>query len=463
MSNIGSTSRRTWISLGSAHSRSILALGATLVVVGWLLSTVPGTISEFSTRELGVTLLVATVAGIWIGARSVLLHPVTVVVVVTVAGAVLGRGAFIVGHRFGLTALGSELADLIIGLAVLVTTLAIGRARRSGPRPTDLLVAVAVWAFLMVDLRILQGSAFRDLGIYLRAGNDFVGGQSAYTTVPLTAIPADTAQFPFVYPPFTLPFFGLLAALPRTLVVAAWEIASLSSAILALRWFGVAWRWCPVLLLWPPFVEGIWVGNVAVPSLLFLAAASRAAWVLVFGPVFKLQFAVPALWILRERRWRDLAVGAGVLAGLALITLPLVGIRAWTTWVEALRAFQATEANIPAMAGAPLSIEISFPVYVTCAVVAIVIGLVAGGRRGLARLAVASVVASPSLYRHGLLPLLPGLLGLDELLLWVALGIVTNPTGLWLAVGLASIGTFWTHLPATPPTIHPAVAPVAPA
>jgi hypothetical protein len=261
--------------------------------------------------------------------------------------------------------------------------------------------------------------------------------------VPLTSLPADTSQLPFVYPPLTMPFFGLVAALPRAPVVVAWELAAVGSAVLSLRWFGVRWRWCPVLLLWPPFVEGIWVGNVAVPALLLLAAASRAAWTLALGPVFKLQFAVPALWLLRDRRWRDIAIGSGIVVGLAVITLPLVGPGAWATWIDALRAFQATAANIPGLAGAPLSLLISFPAYVICSAVAIALGLVVGGRVGLARLAVASVVASPSLYRHGLLSLLPGLLGLDEVLLWVGLGIVTNPTGMWAAVILAAAGTLW--------------------
>jgi len=39
--------------------------------------------------------------------------------------------------------------------------------------------------------------------------------------------------------------------------------------------------------------------------------------------------------------------------------------------------------------------------------------------------------------------------------LWVALGIVTNPTGMWLSVSLAGLGTFWSRRSQPPHSVHP--------
>ncbi len=452
---MGSSDRSSTPGFGRLAPRSVLAVSAAVFIVAWLLTTVPASVSRIPVRELGASLVGGALIGIGIGARARNLPPVVAIVGVIAAGAAIGRVALAIGHRVGLVEGRSETTILAIAVISLVVGVVIGRSRGSGPRPTDVLVGAAVWSFVVVDLRIFGGAAFRDLGIYLRAGRDYLDGDTVYTLVPLTSIPPDTSQFPFVYPPITLPFFGLLAALPRVFVVAAWEIGSVATAVFALRWFGVSWLWVPVLLAWPPFVEGLWVGNVAIPSILFLAAGFRVPWLLLCGPVFKLQFGASAPWIVRERRWADLLIGLSVLFGLAVITLPFVGIGAWASWIQGLQAFQASGVSLPALFGSPLSAYLPYAIFLMVATATILAGVVASGRAGLSRLAVGSVVASPTLYRHGLLPLLPGLLRLDEVLLWVALGIVTNPTGMWLSVSLAGLGTFWSRRSQPPHSVHP--------
>jgi hypothetical protein len=56
----------------------------------------------------------------------------------------------------------------------------------------------------------------------------------------------------------------------------------------------------------------------------------------------------------------------------------------------------------------------------------------------LARLGLASVVASPSLYRHGFLSALPQVLRLDAALVWLVLGAGVTLNGLWLGVAVAA-------------------------
>jgi hypothetical protein len=238
--------------------------------------------------------------------------------------------------------------------------------------------------------------------------------------------------------------------------------------VLALRAFGVRWWWIPALLLWPPFFEGLWVGNVAVPALLLFAVGPRLAAALPLSAVFKLQAAVPVLWLVRERRWSSLAIGVGLLVGLAAVTLPFVGLDSWRAWVESLRLFQAFEGQVPSLYGAALPRYLPYAAFLAIAVVAVGAATVLGqGHRGLARFGIASVVASPSLYRHGFLVVLPGLLGNGETLFWLALGLGFTPTsigwwlttsiGWWVTAAIAAVGTFrWRSLGPRPKgTLHP--------
>ena len=74
--------------------------------------------------------------------------------------------------------------------------------------------------------------------------------------------------------------------------------------------------------------------------------------------------------------------------------------------------------------------------------VAVAAALVARGRRGLARFGVATVVASPTLYAHGLATLLPGALSMRPAVLWLVLGLSSGPSHFalqWLAVGIVGI------------------------
>jgi hypothetical protein len=223
-----------------------------------------------------------------------------------------------------------------------------------------------------------------------------------------------------------------------------------------------------VLLLWPPFFEGLWVGNVAVPALLLFAAGPRLAAALPLGAVFKLQAGVPSLWLVRERRWASLAIGLGLLVGLAVVTLPFVGLDAWRAWLNGLRLFQAFEEAVPALYGAALPRYLPYAAFLAISVAAVGAAMVLGrGRRGLARFGIASVVASPSLYRHGFLVVLPGLLGNGETVFWLALGIGFTPTaigwwlsttiGWWLTAAIAVVGTFrWTAAATRPRgSLHP--------
>ena len=412
------------------------------------------------THGIWLFVLGGSALGVALGARSGR-WPVPVVLgMAAIAVAVAGRLLLVAVLRLRLLhTVPAEGLLFVAGIAILAG-IAVGRVRRVGTRPGEFLVLAVVAAFLIGDWVVLGTQGMRDLRLYLIAGRHFLDGGQVYATTLMTSMPRDRADLPFLYPPMTLPFFAVLGALPEGLVILGWLAASLGAAVVALRMFAVRWWAIPILLLWPPFFEGLWIGNVAVPALLLFAVGPRLPAALPLSAVFKLQSAVPTLWLVRERRWSSLAISLGLLIGVAVVTLPLVGLDSWRAWLDALRLFQAFEREIPGLYGAALPHYIPYALFLALAVGAVVVAMVFGrGRRGLARFGIASVVASPSLYRHGFLVVLPGLLGNGETLFWLALGLgfsATSP-GWWLTAAIAAVGTIRRKPPGPRPqgTFHP--------
>ena len=334
---------------------------------------------------------------------------------------------------------------------LVATAIAIGLAtagaallRPSSPslRPVEALAIAAVLLMLMTDVT-LAWQPLRDLGIYLKAGHHFLDGLPVYMQAPLATQPDDRTAYPFLYPPPALPLFGLLALMPEWLARAMWVAVSVGLAVTALRLFGVPWRWAAPALLWPPLFEGVWVGNVAVPALALFAIGPRLGASLVLGAVFKPYTGLAALWLALEGRWRQLLAGIAAMALLAAATLPLTGPGAWSDWLDGLRAYQDSQPLLPGLYGFGLPRYLPYVLYVALAVAAVLAALRARGREALARFGVATVVASPSLFGHGLLVAVPAMLRLRGPWLWLALGLVSLPHGPWLWLGVAVVAASW--------------------
>jgi hypothetical protein len=163
---------------------------------------------------------------------------------------------------------------------------------------------------------------------------------------------------------------------------------------------------------------------------------------LILSGVFKPQSAIPALWLVRERRWRTIAVGAGIVVPLALLALVLNGADEWPGWLNALRYFQESFVAFPSMQGLSLTRDLGGTLALLVAIVAVVFAILGRGRNGLARFGLASVLASPTLYLHGLSPFLAGALSLGPELLWFVLGLGPWSIGFqstWLAISLVGL------------------------
>lgn len=361
------------------------------VCAGWLLFDRLAALRVLVRRR--VILLVAVVAGGWLGWRALRL-----------IGLDLSTGPETIGAL-----------ALVFGSLIRGTT----DDRRS---VTSLVVIGAVTSWLTYDLWRVPYLPLRDIELYLGAGTTALAGTSPYLTAPLAAIPA-LNELPFVYPPFTIPLFELLALIPRWLAESVWVAGSIGAVVGAFWLLGVRGRWLLVLLAWPIPAQGIAVGNVASYTFFLYCLGFRVGASIVLSGIFKVQSLIPGLWLLRERRWREVAVGIAVVAVLAIASVLIVGLQTWTAWPTGLTSFQASLIRFPSLAGVTLARWHGEAVALAITVVAVGFALLRRGRNGLARLGLASVVGSPTLSLHGLSPLLAGALILGPELLWFFFGL----------------------------------------
>jgi hypothetical protein len=287
------------------------------------------------------------------------------------------------------------------------------------------LMALEVLAGALInDVTYSAAGGLRDFRLYLNAGSSFLAGGPVYQLAPIHGYPSDLASLPFLYPPPTLPIFGLLSALPVAIASGLWVAGSVAAVVWSLRLLGLSWRWTFLALLWPPIEQGLFVGNVAAPSFLLLALAPRLAGAVVVGPLLKPQNGFMALWLVRERAWRSLTLGVGAVLAIALLTLPFTGIGLWPDWVKGLLAYQESQTLVRGLYGVGLGRYLPFGVFVLVAAVVTVLALAASGRECLGRLGLASAVASPSLWSHGFLVAIPAFLRLRASFCWLALGLL---------------------------------------
>jgi hypothetical protein len=341
----------------------------------------------------------------------------------------------------------------VVATIVLLVGIVGWRGRR--PSAFETALAAVAAAAVVGDITLLPTQPLRDLDVYLRAGSNWLAGEPVYLDHLVTAVPDDRSLYPFHYPPLTLPFFGALAALPGGVIHVAWPVASGALALVALRTLGLAWPLALAALLWRPFAEGLWVGNVAVPLLAAFVLAPRAGALLAIPGLFKVYSAIPALWLVRERRWRDVAVAALLVLGLAAGTLPLVGLEAWRAWLTGLAWW---DASIPALgvyaSGIALAQWLGLPIALALAAGCLVLAVRAREVESLWRLGVVTPIASPAVFSHGLLTALPAILQLRPVAVLLALAATASTPGpaFWLAPALVIASWFLPALRADEPT-----------
>ncbi|HEY7591072.1 MAG TPA: glycosyltransferase family 87 protein [Candidatus Limnocylindrales bacterium] len=347
-----------------------------------------------------------------------------------------------------------------VWLGFAAATLLAWRWRRGSIDPIAAAAIVTFTAMLATDVTTFWTQGARDILLYVRSADQWAHGAPVYMSVPLSAVPTDLSNYPFLYPPVTLPLFAALGAIPFPVAAGLWIGVSLALFLLACRWIGLSWRWSVAMLAWPPVAQGLFVGNVAVPLFALFAAAPWRPALLAIAPIFKLYSGIATLWLLRREHWRSLVVGVAVVALACLATLPLLGPGRWVEWIGGLRAYQTSQELLPNLYGFGPARYIPLVVALAVALVVTVLALRARGRREqLARLGVATVVGSPSLFSHGFLVALPAMLRLDTPWFWLAFGLTCCAPGPAWFIALAIVVWSWfepaLRKPRRPDAFHP--------
>jgi hypothetical protein len=311
-----------------------------------------------------------------------------------------------------------------------------------------------------------------DLEIPLRAAERWSRGEPPYLldAFGFSAGP----NLPFLYPPPVLLLVAPLVTLPRLAILGTWVVVCAGAAALACRRLGIGLVWWPFALTWPPFAEAILGGNIQVFLILAFATlcfvAPAGEWsqgitdVRLPAPVDPrerhrpaaiegLLAAVPAavkisqvhafVWIAR-RRPIAAALGLGLLAGVALVSVPMVGVETWVAWIG-----QAERASDPAWRanGAPLSAYVGRIPALAISVVSVAAAAFVPTRRAGAWLGILAILGAPALHIFNVLFLLPAMLVIRrELGLLAAILIATYLAPMiWLAVGVVG----WSFLAST--------------
>jgi hypothetical protein len=329
-------------------------------------------------------------------------------------------------------------------VTVAVCTVAVRVVTGSAP-PIAVLVVAAIVGMILTDITVLPTQPLRDLGIYLKAGAHYSANEPVYLHGVVTSVPEDRTNYPYLYPPFTLPFVALLAALPYPLVATVWGALQVAAALLTFRLIGIRPRWWLILLAWPPVFQGLFVANVSIFAGLLFAAGPAFGAGLVLAGVFKVYSALAGLWLAREQRWRPLIGAVVALAAVSIVTLPLTGIGRWQEWIAGLGWFRQSQDILPnSLYGIALPHYVPQLVAIGLAVLVTAAAWFARRTEGLARFGVATIVASPSLYAHGIIPGLPAMTTLRLRWAWLVVAITSVVPGeaWWAAIGLICLSWF---------------------
>jgi hypothetical protein len=326
-------------------------------------------------------------------------------------------------------------------------------------RPVTLLeVVAAVVAIAGGVIVLITHPSMVDLEIPLRAAERWVHGGEPYLASSFAA--PEGYGLPFLYPPAVLPFLGPLLGLPRGVVVAAWLAVTIGAAIFIARRLGAPWPAVPILLSWLPFSEGLVGGNAQVLLVAAYVAvffdAPRSEWrpsprdprdgkrgaaadgvLAALTPALKLT--QPHGWTaLLRRRPAAAVIGLGIVAAVALATLPVVGIGAWQAWIAQLGRAADPTWELRGSSLVQLLPGVLSPVATG---VTIVMVLLAPARRLGSTAGLLLVLGAPSLRSYDILFLLPAMLSVRRevaLLAAILIGTGVMP-GMWAGILLVAV------------------------
>ncbi|OGO53855.1 MAG: hypothetical protein A2V85_11360 [Chloroflexi bacterium RBG_16_72_14] len=141
-----------------------------------------------------------------------------------------------------------------------------------------------------------------------------------------------------------------LLGIPWPAFLGAWTVLLLVS----LAWLGR--RWTLLLLLFPPVLGELWLGNLNILLGVAVVLGMRwpGAWAIILFT--KITPGVGLLWFVVRREWRNLAIALGVTAAIAAVSFALAP-SLWWDFVEAARTQVAATVDVPRQA-APIPLPL---------------------------------------------------------------------------------------------------------
>lgn len=324
-------------------------------------------------------------------------------------------------------------------------------------RATLGLVAVAVFVTEAIPIVTTFPVAI-DLIIPLNASERWLSGEVVYIADGFTDL---QVLPPFLYPPFVLPILAPLTLLPELLVRWTWFALTVGTAILACRRLAIPWWLVPAVLLWSPMLGGIWGGNLQIVLfaafvLAFWRSPSRhdlraapidldAAGAVTVRTGF-LAAAVGSVKITQVQAWlaivrrspRDALLGLTPWVALVLITLPLVGIGLYVSWLE--QVARASDPAWPAM-GPSLLAYLPEAVFVALTLGSFVLAMLIRGPDTGAWLGLMMLLVTPNMHDFNGVFLLPAMLLIrrEFALLAAILTSTYTSQGMWLGIAIVVV------------------------
>jgi hypothetical protein len=242
---------------------------------------------------------------------------------------------------------------------------------------------------------------------WLAAGSD-----RPYAATIASGFDDTVNPYKYRYPPPLIQALAPLHVLPWPLFAGLWI------ALLYLVFLGLAGRWALLLLITPPVLAELELGNVNLLVALAIVAGFRHPWTWSFVVLTKVSPGVGLLWFAARREWRQLAIAVAATAFVALVSFAL----APSLWAEFLVAMRVQVSGLPETAPFNLEIPIALRILVAAALV------VVGARANRPWVVpVAATLAAPAIWANvlvilvGIVPLLEGR-GLNRPLLPATLG-----------------------------------------
>ena len=170
--------------------------------------------------------------------------------------------------------------------------------------------------------------------------------------------------YEYKYPP---PLAQALAplrmlGLPWPAFLAGWTALLLAS----LAWMGR--RWTLLLLLFPPVLGELWLGNLNLLLGVAVVIGMRrpAAWAFII--LTKITPGIGLLWFVVRREWRNLAIALAVTAGISAVSF-VVAPALWSQFIEASRTQLLATVDVPRQA-----VPISLPLRMAAAALLVIWG-----------------------------------------------------------------------------------------